>query len=384
MSIATDNPALWWFGLILVWIVVGLYLGFTQRATPSNPQGTEWGRGTKFFLVGLRLAIGWHILFEGLEKLNSASWSSEAYLREASGPLAPWFRDLAGDALVSRLTPGPDNSFPAALEQDWQAYFDVFQRHYQLDAGQTEQAQAILNDNKSKTRTWLLTEKKSVKLVSPYPPPVEVARTIAERIAEYQAFQKKARLIEEEDLPLYGSVAHAKLLEAKKDANGLRNGLKADLAGQTDSMRKALRNGLTQQQKDMTLPPETARLPVGAWGLLEWTDASVTYGLLAVGLCLLLGVLTRTACVAGALFLLMFYLAMPPLPDWPASPKLEGHYFYINKTFIEMLALLTLATTRSGRWLGLDGLLQFCCPSAWRSTGAGGASANTRSTATPA
>jgi len=66
--------------------------------------------------------------------------------------------------------------------------------------------------------------------------------------------------------------------------------------------------------------------------------------------------------VAGALFLLLFFLAMPPFPGWPENPRAEGHYLFINKNIIEMLALLALATTRSGRWVGLDGLVQFLSP----------------------
>ena len=96
---------------------------------------------------------------------------------------------------------------------------------------------------------------------------------------------------------------------------------------------------------------------VEAWTLLDWSDAIVKYGLVAVGVCLLLGFLTRTACLAGAVFLLMFYLAMPPLPWLPEGPRVEGHYLYINKNIIEMTALLALATMRTGRWAGLDGIL---------------------------
>jgi uncharacterized membrane protein YphA (DoxX/SURF4 family) len=77
---------------------------------------------------------------------------------------------------------------------------------------------------------------------------------------------------------------------------------------------------------------------------------------------LLLGLLTRPACLAGAGLLLLFYLAMPPLPGVPDPPRAEGHYLFINKNVIEMLALLVLATTRSGTWFGLDGLLQFLNP----------------------
>ena len=73
-----------------------------------------------------------------------------------------------------------------------------------------------------------------------------------------------------------------------------------------------------------------------------------------IGGCLLLGLFPRMACVLGAMLLLSFYLAMPPLPGSPENPKAEGHYLVINKNIVELLALLTLATTASGRWFGLD------------------------------
>ena len=46
------------------------------------------------FLVLLRIAIGWHFLTEGLEKVESTRYgkqpfSAEIYLRNATGPLAP-------------------------------------------------------------------------------------------------------------------------------------------------------------------------------------------------------------------------------------------------------------------------------------------------------
>ena len=102
---------------------------------------------------------------------------------------------------------------------------------------------------------------------------------------------------------------------------------------------------------------------------LEWTDWTTRWGVFLVGVCLLLGLFSRSACVVGAGFLLMFYLSMPPLPGLPDNPKAEGTYLFINKNLIEMLALLTLATTASGRWVGLDGLLYCLNPFRWgRST----------------
>jgi uncharacterized membrane protein YphA (DoxX/SURF4 family) len=135
----------------------------------------------------------------------------------------------------------------------------------------------------------------------------------------------------------------------------------ADPAKQTASLQQSLVDALAKldrEQEAILAPPERATRSVWYWGLLEWTDFLVKWGLVVIGGCLLLGLLTRTACVGGALFLLMFYLAMPPFPGLLENPRAEGHYLYINKNLIEMLALLTLATTRSGRWVGLDGLFQ--------------------------
>lgn len=52
-------------------------------------------------LVMLRLSVGWHLLYEGVWKIQTqktaSPWSSEGYLKNATGPLRPVFRDLTGD-----------------------------------------------------------------------------------------------------------------------------------------------------------------------------------------------------------------------------------------------------------------------------------------------
>src|SRR6476620_8845587 len=59
-----------------------------------------------FFILALRLAIGWHFLFEGLHKIHSyyigptetnRPFTSEPYFREAEGPLGPFVRKQLGD-----------------------------------------------------------------------------------------------------------------------------------------------------------------------------------------------------------------------------------------------------------------------------------------------
>jgi thiosulfate dehydrogenase [quinone] large subunit len=45
----------------------------------------------------LRVAIGWHFLYEGIAKLTSPAWSAAGYLKQARGPFADLFKGLAGN-----------------------------------------------------------------------------------------------------------------------------------------------------------------------------------------------------------------------------------------------------------------------------------------------
>jgi hypothetical protein len=63
----------------------------------------------------------------------------------------------------------------------------------------------------------------------------------------------------------------------------------------------------------------------------------------------------------------MLYLTAAPFPWLPEPSRVEGHYYFVNKNLVEMLALLVLASTPSGCWVGLDGLVRFLNPLNWRS-----------------
>jgi len=43
----------------------------------------------------LRIAVGWHFLYEGISKLASSGWSAEVYLGNAAGPLSGFYHFLA-------------------------------------------------------------------------------------------------------------------------------------------------------------------------------------------------------------------------------------------------------------------------------------------------
>lgn len=54
----------------------------------------------KFWLVVLRMAIGWHFLYEGVAKLANPNWSSAGYLLDSEGFLKGFFNYLAANPTV--------------------------------------------------------------------------------------------------------------------------------------------------------------------------------------------------------------------------------------------------------------------------------------------
>jgi thiosulfate dehydrogenase [quinone] large subunit len=90
-------------------------------------------------------------------------------------------------------------------------------------------------------------------------------------------------------------------------------------------------------------------------GLLPWIDKAIVFGLLAVGVSLILGLFTRLGCIGGLLLLGLFYLTAIPLAGLPQAGA-EGTYLIVNKTLIEALAVLALLAFDTGRIAGIDRL----------------------------
>jgi thiosulfate dehydrogenase [quinone] large subunit len=78
------------------------------------------------------------------------------------------------------------------------------------------------------------------------------------------------------------------------------------------------------------------------------------WGLMAIGLGLILGCFTRLACAAGIFLILLYYACNPLLVGYYYSIPLEGNYLIVNKNLVEMAALLVVAATFSSRYVGFD------------------------------
>jgi uncharacterized membrane protein YphA (DoxX/SURF4 family) len=58
----------------------------------KNSTKTDW---RKLFLTILRIAVGWHFLYEGVSKLFISSWSSYTYLANSTGPISGFYHWIA-------------------------------------------------------------------------------------------------------------------------------------------------------------------------------------------------------------------------------------------------------------------------------------------------
>jgi uncharacterized membrane protein YphA (DoxX/SURF4 family) len=370
-----------------------------------------------FFLLALRLAIGWHFAFEGLHKIHSHAvgptetskpFTSEPYFALAEGPLGPIMRkqflsdpdaliaeriapkadQLAGFAKLSRseqasLCPAPiaealKKAAADGLEQltkDVAAAKKVLlaeEENWKVvekdpDAKKVEAGKKKYDD--AKTKLTAATDRLSVldndaevlrltyarwvygldrrdgkvKYIS-----TDVPQTVSERLAHIALLKKQVEDLEVRDREKLGNGYGMEMKRAAAARTDLSQA-KADLIADAQSFLADLikyAGGVV---------PEPAAKPITS------LDKQTMWMITVVGFLLLFGFLTPVACVVGAGFLLMTYLAHPPFPWLPLPPGTEGNPLFINKNIIEMLALLVVAVHPTGRWLGLDALWTYFC-----------------------
>src|SRR4030042_448981 len=88
--------------------------------------------------------------------------------------------------------------------------------------------------------------------------------------------------------------------------------------------------------------------------VLSMVDFLNTWGLIAIGLGLIVGLFTRIAAISGAALLFVYYLNNPPLIGLEYTVPSEGSYLIVSKTLIESCALVLLAIFPTGTVFGLD------------------------------
>lgn len=363
---------------------------------------------TRVFLVLLRLAIGWHLFVEGVTKLQSVQqgqtlthrpWSSRNYLANATGPFSEYFRALANDLdtqatdwLRLPQSPTPWTAAPGMsprAEAAWDNYYRQFVKLHGGSPANTAWFQAVFQAWKKQQGM----RKKPIAL-SLVNGPGTVELTFVERVRRWQNKCRDLAQLQAATSAFGKEVSREQIASLRAEIRRERDALLAELdqeaRGLADLMARAwlatspwalfgqlsplavnqsgaggvaaqCYSALRQIHWDAAPPKQPFALGASVEPPpsleLQLADAVVQWGLTLSGVGLLLGLLTRTCCAFAAALLALFYLAMPPWPGLPANPLAEGTYLFVNKTLIEALALAVLATTSSGRWLGIDGLL---------------------------
>jgi uncharacterized membrane protein YphA (DoxX/SURF4 family) len=281
-------------------------------------------------LILLRVAIGWHFLTEGVEKYESYRYgknpfSAEIYLRNATGPLGPYFRGMIPDVNGLALLD------PPRLKASWRNDVEWLAEHLKFDDKKRRQAAELADDAETWADHWFSNPDNAEKREKYY----HDLRSVLEIENDLHAL----------------SYERERASEARRTLDADRRALTGPLIEREEALRAAVAGLASPDQ----LPPggEVPR----PWSELDLINVATTCGLIAIGICLILGFMTPLAALGAAAFLALIYLSMPPWPGLPPNPRAEGHYFIVSKNLVELIACLVIATTPSGRWIGFDALV---------------------------
>ena len=300
-------------------------------------------------LVALRLALGCHFLYEGVWKIRHADeFSAEPFLTQAKGPISGLFYamvpDINGRQRLQIVTDakGKTSIDTAGIAQRWYEIRKDFLNYYRparsADAaaqGAYERlaraAERTYNDFREKAEKYLQANTDDIVA---YFGALDRFESDKERYQQ-AAFQKQRRW--------------DRMMELRHEADKWIK----DLGAQETAFKNSLYGLLDEQQEKLgRVPPSWNPF---RWERMEQINFAVTYGLTAIGLCLMLGLCTPLAALGGAGFMCFVVMTQPAFPGiYPPDPAVVGHALLVNKDFVEMTALLVVAASAAGRWGGLD------------------------------
>lgn len=85
--------------------------------------------------------------------------------------------------------------------------------------------------------------------------------------------------------------------------------------------------------------------------IVDWLNK---WGLVMIGLGLMLGFLTQFALFFGMLLLIMYYCSHPALASVTYIMPQEGSYLWVNKTLLEIFMFAVLIVFPTGHIVGID------------------------------
>ena len=352
----------------------------------------RWGKG---FLIALRIAVGWHFLYEGLWKFDSdtgamayaTSWyplrsslenlrdpdawydevvrtfkaRNEALTEDQKGRLAE-LRDkikIAGKAefdwayvkdYLQIAAPPEGERFTALpfLQQSAGPFRPVFRGLVRdidgLDRLTLPSAEAALDRRaeeiakhygftpEQRAKFGQVRDKVKAAFAATWNEP-----DVQARLADYKLMRRRIGSLSETGAPFH----HERLANDRKKLD--------EIAAELLTMANEPAEELGYQAYAIATVAQMGNGPVPrAATPVDWVDRGIKWALVAIGGCLMLGIFTRWAAIAAALQLLVFYLASPPWPGLPGA-TMGGHYLYVDRNLIELIAAGAIAATAGGR-----------------------------------
>jgi uncharacterized membrane protein YphA (DoxX/SURF4 family) len=307
-------------------------------------------------LVVLRLALGCHFLYEGLWKISPfdrfstshhEAFTAEPFLTQARGPMAGLFYAMLPDIDGrQRLQVVVDAQGKTSIDAG-----PITQRMYDFRRDFLSCYQSRATDENSKVayerlaRAAERTYKDFCDKAQAY-----LNENTDDIIAYFNALDRFEKDPERNQQASYQKQRRwDRMMELRHEADKWIK----DLEDQEKAFQNSLYSLLDKQQE------QTGRVPPSwnpfRWDRVEQINFAVTYSLTAIGLCLMLGLCTPLAALGGAAFMCFVVMTQPAFPGiYPPDPPMIGHALLVNKDFVEMVALLVVAATCSGRWGGLD------------------------------
>jgi uncharacterized membrane protein YphA (DoxX/SURF4 family) len=299
-------------------------------------------------LAFLRIVVGLHFFLEGLSHLRDPDWSSVGFRKAAVGPLADWYRSAlpqTGDwhgtlgAVDGRSAAEAGKAWQETVVASWRKLLGERMKRLPLDAAATAAAKKSLADAAAAFDDWR-------GLIEP----------------DLTAYRLEvARLAAMERKPGAAAIPFERARVTKK---------RAELAGQAAGwMKEADAIGtklVAAWDAQLGSDADRRRAAVVEQSPLWKADRFVSWSLLTIGACLVLGVGVKFNAMGGAMFLASVVATQP---FWVSGAQPTYNQW------VELAALLVIAALPSGGWSGLDYFLKQWCPlSRWC---AGGCAAST-------
>lgn len=358
---------------------------------------------TFLFLMLLRLVVGYHFYKEGTDKLKNG-FTSKYFLAGAKGPLAPYFKQMLDDpegreklCVEEKVVDGKkqyvvDTELTVAIWDDFitqaNEYYGfgseglkaklgerientkkaissahesgsesvdipALQKEIESDEAkilqvksQSRRMEEILVDHREQLDDWLQVNK--VDLISHF--------ATADRL---DGFQRDGE--NRQDVALYVDSLRGQVKTIYDDRQKKLNGWTAEVTAIWDSLESQIAYlAIEEQRVENSFSLSSVAVPRPEFKIhrhfdqensfVKWVDRIIPWFDTTVGVLLILGLFTRFASVAAAMFLVSVIMTQPP---W--IPGTTPTYLYA----IELMACLVIFSTGAGRFGGLDYFFSF-------------------------